>query len=68
MIQVLSIPVIRAGSDTIGQAHTGTGKTAAYGIPLLEKVDPQQLEGAALADRVRRMDFQAFIWSLSFLS
>jgi ATP-dependent RNA helicase DeaD len=40
-IQSLAIPVIRTGKDVIGQAHTGTGKTAAYGIPLLEKVDPR---------------------------
>ncbi len=40
-IQSLSIPVIRDGRDMIGQAHTGTGKTAAYGIPLLERVNPK---------------------------
>ena len=39
-IQSLTIPVIRSGKDVIGQAHTGTGKTAAYGIPLLEGIDP----------------------------
>ena len=39
-IQSLAIPVIRSGKDVIGQAHTGTGKTAAYGIPLLEGIDP----------------------------
>ncbi|MBP1928227.1 ATP-dependent RNA helicase DeaD [Methanolinea mesophila] len=38
-IQSLAIPAVRDGRDVIGQAHTGTGKTAAYGIPLLEKVD-----------------------------
>jgi len=41
-IQALSIPVIRSGKDVIGQAHTGTGKTAAYGIPLLEGIDPHR--------------------------
>ena len=40
-IQALAIPIIRSGKDVIGQAHTGTGKTAAYGIPLLEKIDPR---------------------------
>jgi ATP-dependent RNA helicase DeaD len=40
-IQSLSIPVVRDGRDMIGQAHTGTGKTAAYGIPLLERVNPK---------------------------
>jgi ATP-dependent RNA helicase DeaD len=41
-IQALAIPVIRSGKDVIGQAHTGTGKTAAYGIPLLEQIDPHR--------------------------
>jgi ATP-dependent RNA helicase DeaD len=38
-IQAKAIPVIRSGKDIIGQAQTGTGKTAAFGIPLLEKID-----------------------------
>ncbi|MDR1695758.1 MAG: DEAD/DEAH box helicase [Endomicrobium sp.] len=38
-IQSLSIPKMMAGADIIGQAQTGTGKTAAFGIPLLEKTD-----------------------------
>jgi len=38
-IQSLAIPVIREHHDMVGQAHTGTGKTAAYGIPLLECID-----------------------------
>lgn len=38
-IQSLAIPVVRDGRDMIGQAHTGTGKTAAYGIPLLERIE-----------------------------
>lgn len=37
-IQAESIPVAMAGRDMIGQAQTGTGKTAAYGIPVLEKI------------------------------
>ena len=37
-IQKKAIPVILAGNDIIGQAHTGTGKTAAFGIPAIEKV------------------------------
>ena len=37
-IQAESIPVAMAGNDMIGQAQTGTGKTAAYGIPVLEKI------------------------------
>jgi ATP-dependent RNA helicase DeaD len=39
-IQSLAIPLMRDGKDVIGQAHTGTGKTAAYGIPIIGSVDP----------------------------
>lgn len=40
-IQAQSIPVILSGKDVIGQAQTGTGKTAAFSIPLLEMVNPE---------------------------
>lgn len=39
-IQSQAIPVVMSGADIIGQAQTGTGKTAAFGIPALQKVDP----------------------------
>ena len=39
-IQREAIPVAKSGQDMIGQAQTGTGKTAAFGIPALEQVDP----------------------------
>lgn len=38
-IQEAAIPVVMSGHDMIGQAQTGTGKTASFGIPVLEKVD-----------------------------
>lgn len=38
-IQAAAIPVVLAGRDVIGQAQTGTGKTAAFGIPAIEHVD-----------------------------
>lgn len=38
-IQEQSIPVLLEGNDMIGQAQTGTGKTAAFGIPLLQNLD-----------------------------
>ena len=37
-IQTQSIPLLLDGNDVIGQAHTGTGKTAAFGIPMLEHI------------------------------
>lgn len=38
-IQSASIPCLLEGQDIVGQAMTGTGKTAAFGIPLIEKID-----------------------------
>ena len=38
-IQALAIPLIQAGHDVTAQAQTGTGKTAAFGIPIIEKID-----------------------------
>ena len=40
-IQAQAIPVQLEGRDIIGQAQTGTGKTAAFGIPLLQKINPK---------------------------
>jgi ATP-dependent RNA helicase DeaD len=37
-IQAIVIPEVQAGHDVVGQAQTGTGKTAAFGIPLVEDV------------------------------
>ena len=39
-IQEQAIPLFMTGRDIIGQAQTGTGKTAAFGIPILQKIDP----------------------------
>ena len=38
-IQTLAIPYVMQGRDVVGQAQTGTGKTAAFGIPALDKID-----------------------------
>ena len=40
-IQAEAIPVVMEGKDIIGQAQTGTGKTAAFGIPMLQMIDPK---------------------------
>jgi len=40
-IQALALPIALAGHDVIGQARTGTGKTLAFGIPLLQRLDDQ---------------------------
>jgi ATP-dependent RNA helicase DeaD len=40
-IQEQAIPALLEGRDVIGQAQTGTGKTAAFGLPMLEYVDPE---------------------------
>ena len=66
-IQAQAIPVQVEGRDIVGQAQTGTGKTAAFGIPLLQKIDPKvkKLQAVALcptrelaiqvADEIRRL-------------
>jgi len=39
-IQQQGIPIMASGKDMIGQAETGSGKTGAYGIPIVERLDP----------------------------
>ena len=43
-IQAAAIPKLLAGEDLLGQAQTGTGKTAAFALPLLARLDPAQNE------------------------
>jgi ATP-dependent RNA helicase DeaD len=47
-IQTQAIPVVLEGRDIIGQAQTGTGKTAAFGIPTIETIDPSDRSVQAL--------------------
>src|ERR687891_1072195 len=47
-IQEQAIPELLQGHDVIGQAQTGTGKTAAFGLPMIEFVDPGEPEVQAL--------------------
>src|SRR5580704_426945 len=43
-IQAEAIPVLMTGKDVVGQSMTGSGKTAAFGVPAVEKVDPAKRE------------------------
>jgi ATP-dependent RNA helicase DeaD len=47
-IQAATIPAMMAGSDVVGLAQTGTGKTAAFAIPILSKIDPSSRTTQAL--------------------
>lgn len=59
-IQSGAIPVLMEGRDVIGQAQTGTGKTAAFGIPMLQRIDPddRSLQGMILCP-TRELAMQA---------
>ncbi len=77
-IQKAAIPVMIQGKDIIGQAQTGTGKTAAFGIPLLHQVDPanKHLQAVVLcptrelamqaADDIR--DFAKYMFGIKVLA
>ena len=47
-VQVQAIPVLRARRDLLAQAQTGTGKTAAFAIPIVELIDPEVKRPQAL--------------------
>ncbi len=47
-VQQEAIPVLRAGRDLFAQAQTGTGKTAAFAIPIIERIDPDEKRPQAL--------------------
>jgi ATP-dependent RNA helicase DeaD len=47
-IQEQAIPELLGGHDVIGQAQTGSGKTAAFGLPLLQYLDPSDEETQAI--------------------
>lgn len=59
-IQKQAIPILMEGRDVIGQAQTGTGKTAAFGIPMLQRIDEndKSLQGIILCP-TRELAIQA---------
>lgn len=57
-IQVLAIPSLLAGRDAVGQAQTGTGKTAAFGLPILEKIVPGRSVQALVLCPTRELAIQ----------
>ncbi|WP_100404419.1 DEAD/DEAH box helicase [Bacillus solitudinis] len=57
-IQEKAIPVILEGGDVIGQAQTGTGKTAAFGIPIVDKVTTERHVQALILTPTRELAIQ----------
>ncbi len=57
-IQAACIPVVLEGRDVIGQAQTGTGKTAAFGIPLVERVSTEPHVQAIVLTPTRELAIQ----------
>jgi len=66
-IQATTIPLALSGRDVIGQAQTGTGKTAAFGLPMLQKIDTTNhiLQGLVIAPtRELAIQTQEELWRL----
>jgi len=57
-IQAVCIPIVLSGLDVIGQAQTGTGKTAAFGIPIVEKVSLDKHVQALVLTPTRELAIQ----------
>ena len=57
-IQVEAIPVARKGQDVVGQARTGSGKTAAFGIPIIESCEPKRLVQSLILCPTRELAVQ----------
>ena len=57
-IQALAIPCLLTGRDAVGQAQTGTGKTAAFGLPILEKIVPGKAVQALVLCPTRELAIQ----------
>jgi len=57
-IQEEAIPLVLDGIDVVAQAHTGTGKTAAFGLPILEKLANGEIEKALIITPTRELASQ----------
>ncbi len=57
-IQKEAIPIISDGKDLVGQAHTGTGKTAAFGLPMMDMIAQGQIERALVITPTRELATQ----------
>ncbi|MDD2451089.1 MAG: DEAD/DEAH box helicase [Sulfurovum sp.] len=57
-IQQSAIPIIESGADLVGQAHTGTGKTAAFGLPMMDKIAKGECERALVITPTRELATQ----------
>ena len=57
-IQESVIPIICNGEDLVAQAHTGTGKTAAFGLPLMNKIANKKIERALVITPTRELATQ----------
>jgi ATP-dependent RNA helicase DeaD len=57
-IQEMAIPIIADGKDMVGQAHTGTGKTAAFGLPMMDKLAKGEIERALVITPTRELATQ----------
>ncbi|MFQ5410825.1 MAG: DEAD/DEAH box helicase [Phycisphaerae bacterium] len=57
-IQAELIPLVLANKDVLGQARTGTGKTAAFGIPILQMIDPNDRLQAVILTPTRELAVQ----------
>jgi len=57
-IQEMAIPIVAQGRDLVAQAHTGTGKTAAFGLPMMDKLARGEIERALVITPTRELATQ----------
>lgn len=67
-IQIKCIPAIKSGKDVVGQSLTGSGKTAAFGLPILEKIIPGKGIQALILAPTRELASQVKEHLVSFAS